>query len=124
VIDRLVISVFLHRLRLPKGTQQRNDLISIPTFAREHARQFKSDLREAEEMYERGYYAASLSLLDRHAMDPAVLFLIGRDYYMLGEFKKATGYLKHAAIAAPANSEFFDWLGRAYVRRALTLQIR
>jgi tetratricopeptide (TPR) repeat protein len=95
-------------------------LISIPTFAREHARQFKSDLREAEEMYERGHYAASLSLLDRHAMDPAVLFLIGRDYYMLGEFKKATGYLKHAAIAEPANSEFFDWLGRAYVRRADT----
>jgi tetratricopeptide (TPR) repeat protein len=95
-------------------------LISIPTFAAEHARQFKSDLREAEELYERGQYAASLSLLDRHGIDSALLFLIGRDYYMLGEFKKATAYLKQAVIAAPENSEFFDWLGRAYVRRAET----
>ena len=95
-------------------------LISIPSFAAEHARQFKSDLREAEELYEHGEYAASLSLLDRHATVPAVLFLIGRDYYMLGEFKKATGYLKKAVRAAPENSAFFDWLGRAYVRRAET----
>jgi tetratricopeptide (TPR) repeat protein len=95
-------------------------LISIPSFAAQDARQFKSDLREGEELYERGQYAASLSLLDRHAMDPALLFLIGRDYYMLGELTKATGYLKQAVIAEPENSEFFDWLGRAYVRRADT----
>jgi tetratricopeptide (TPR) repeat protein len=95
-------------------------LISIPSFGAEHARQFKSDLREAEELYQRSQYAASLSVLDRHAKDPALLFLIGRDYYMLGEFKKATAYLKQAVIAAPKNSEFFDWLGRAFVRRADT----
>jgi tetratricopeptide (TPR) repeat protein len=94
-------------------------LISVPGFAAEHARQFKSDVREAEELYERGQYTASLSLLDRHATGPALLFLIGRDYYMLGELKKATTYLKRAVIAAP-ESEFFDWLGRAYVRRAET----
>jgi tetratricopeptide (TPR) repeat protein len=95
-------------------------LISIPSFAAKHARQFKSDLREAEELYEQGQFATSLSRLDRHAIDPALLFLTGRDYYMLGEFKKATTYLKQAVIAAPENSELFDWLGRAYVRRAET----
>ena len=95
-------------------------LISFPTFAEEHGRQFKSDLRKAEELYERGHYAASLSLLDKHSTNPALLFLLGRDYYMLGDFKKATGYLKQAVIAAPENSEFFDCLGRAYVRRAET----
>ena len=95
-------------------------LVSIPGFAAENARRSRSDLREAEELYERGHYAASLSLLDRHATGPASLFLIARDYYMLSEFKKATGYLKQAVIAAPENSEFFDWLGRAYVRRADT----
>jgi tetratricopeptide (TPR) repeat protein len=92
-------------------------LISIPSFGAEHARQFKSDLREAEELYERGQYAASLSLLDRHGIDSALLFLIGRDYYMLGEFKKATTYLKQAVIAAPENSELFDWPG-ACIRQA------
>jgi tetratricopeptide (TPR) repeat protein len=95
-------------------------LLSTPGFAAESASQLKSDLREAEELYEGGQYAASLSLLDRHATHPALLFLMGRDYYMLGELKKASGYLKRAVIAAPENSEFFDWLGRAYVRRAET----
>jgi tetratricopeptide (TPR) repeat protein len=95
-------------------------LVSLPGFAAENAPRSRTDLHEAEELYRRGHYAASLSLLDRHATSPASLFLIGRDYYMLSEFKKATRYLKQALIAAPENSEFFDWLGRAYVRRADT----
>jgi hypothetical protein len=54
---------------------------------------------------------------DRHASDPASLFLTGRDNYMLTDFKKATEYLRKAVIAAPQDSEFVDWLGRAYVER-------
>lgn len=90
-------------------------LIPIPAFAQER---LESALREAEELYNRAEYGASLSLLDTHSREPASLFLIGRDYYMLADFKKATKYLKKTVIAAPENSEYIDWLGRAYDKRA------
>lgn len=93
-------------------------LTSIPALAEEGHIRLKSNLREAEELYSRAQYHASLSLLDAHAEDSAPLFLIGRDYYMLSEFKKATENLKKAVIAAPKNSEYTDWLGRAYGKRA------
>jgi cytochrome c-type biogenesis protein CcmH/NrfG len=62
----------------------------------------------------------SLSLLDTHRTEASSLFLIGRDCYMTGDFKKATRYLKKAVMKAPENSEYADWLGRAYYRRAET----
>ncbi|HZQ51945.1 MAG TPA: hypothetical protein VFB14_07100 [Bryobacteraceae bacterium] len=93
---------------------------AIPAFAKKSHAIFQSDLREAEELFNRLQYDASLSRLDLHATDPAALFLIGRDYYMLADFKKATGYLKKAVATAPGNSGYADWLGRAYTKRAET----
>jgi Flp pilus assembly protein TadD len=52
--------------------------------------------------------------------DGAVYDLIGRNYYMRGDFKKATEALEKAVAAAPDSSEFNLWLGRAYGRRAET----
>jgi tetratricopeptide (TPR) repeat protein len=95
-------------------------LLAIPVFALENHQQRNSGLREPEELYQRAQYAASLSLLDRHSKDPAALFLIGRDYYMLGDFPKAIHHLKIAVVAAPENDEWVDWLGRSYARRAET----
>ena len=77
-------------------------------------------LSAAEDLYRHTDYQASLALLDKHSSDSATLFLIGRDYFMLGDFKKATDYLQQAAAAAPANSEYMDWLGRAFGKRAET----
>ncbi len=37
---------------------------------------------------------------------------------MLGDFKKAADYLQTAVSEQPNNSEYFDWLGRAYGKRA------
>ena len=88
-------------------------------FAQDYTR-FNKNLREAEELYNRARYRSSLPLLDTHARDALSLFLIGRDYYMLGDFKKAGEYLKKAAIAEPEASEYLDWLGRAYARRSET----
>ena len=52
--------------------------------------------------------------------DGAVYDLIGRNYYMQGDFKKATEALEKAVAADSGNSEFHLWLGRAYGRRAET----
>ena len=78
------------------------------------------DLGTAEELYKRTDYQASLNLLDKHSSDPAEQFLIGRDYFMLGEFKKATEYFQKATAAEPNNGEYMDWLGRTFGKRAET----
>jgi len=52
--------------------------------------------------------------------DGAVYALIGRNYYMLGDHKRATDALERAVAADPSNAEYFLWLGRAYGRRAET----
>jgi tetratricopeptide (TPR) repeat protein len=77
-------------------------------------------LNKAEELYKRTDYENSLALLDANSSDPEVLFLAGRNHYMMGEFKKATDYMQKAIAARPNSSEYYDWLGRVYGKRAET----
>jgi tetratricopeptide (TPR) repeat protein len=77
-------------------------------------------LSQAEQLYQRTDYQASLALLDKSSSDSATMFLIGRDYFMLGDFKKSTDYLEKASLSEPKNSQYMDWLGRAYGKRAET----
>ncbi len=76
------------------------------------------NLNQAEELYRQTAYEASLSLLDKNTTNARSLFLIGRDYFMLGEFKKSSDYLQKASTAEPGNAGYLDWLGRALGRRA------
>jgi len=76
---------------------------------------------QAHELYQRTDYAGSLKeLLAVEDKDAAVLQLIGQDYFMLGEYRKATEVLERAVALTPGNAECFLWLGRAYGRRAET----
>jgi tetratricopeptide (TPR) repeat protein len=77
-------------------------------------------ISQAEELHKRTEYSASLALLDHHSCDAATDFLIGRNYFMLGDFKKSTDFLQKAVTEAPSNAEYVDWLGRAYGKRAET----
>lgn len=78
---------------------------------------------KAEELYTHTDYEGSLALLNQKSGDPTVQFLAGRDYYMLGDFKRSSEYLQKATAAEPRNSEYVDWLGRAYGRRAETANV-
>src|SRR6202795_4047907 len=52
---------------------------------------------QAHELYQRTDYAGSLKeLLAVEDKDAAVLQLIGQDYFMLGEYRKATEVLERA----------------------------
>lgn len=75
-------------------------------------------VKEAEQLYTTTQYEASLALLDKHSNDPAVNFLLGRDYFMTGDFKAATERFLKATAADPKSGEYMDWLGRAYGKRA------
>lgn len=77
-------------------------------------------LNEAEERYKRTDYAGSLILLNKQADNAGSNFLISRNYFMLGDYKKATDYLQKAISAQPRNGEYVNWLGKIYGRRAET----
>ncbi len=78
-------------------------------------------LDRAKELYQRTDYKASLQVL---ATDPApsaaTHCLIGKNHFMLGDWKLATDSFEQAVTLTPANAEYALWLGRAYGRRAET----
>jgi tetratricopeptide (TPR) repeat protein len=79
-----------------------------------------SDLSKAENYYKHTDFEASLALLDKQSSDAPTNFLIGRNLYMLGDFKKAGEFLQRATTLDPKSSEYMDWLGRNYGKRAET----
>ena len=85
----------------------------------------------AEPEYDRAYKLYQLTefqqsiqvLKEVSSADGGAVALMGRNYYGLGDFKKATEQLEKAVAREPGNSDFHLWLGRAYGRRAETSSI-
>jgi len=78
-------------------------------------------VRRAGELYQRTDYESSLKVLAADtAPDAANYLLSGKDYFMLGEYKRAIELLGKALAISPASSECELWLGRAWGRRAET----
>lgn len=79
------------------------------------------EITRAEQLFRRTQYDQSLRALQaENQQDVRILALIGKNQYMLGEFRKATEMFERAAEANPKSSEYFHWLGRAWGRRAET----
>ncbi len=79
------------------------------------------ELDRARKLYNTTDFDGSLRILQTiHVKDVEVYELMGRDYYMLGDYKKATDVLEKAVAATPQSSDAAMWLGRAYGRRAET----
>ncbi len=78
-------------------------------------------LEQARKLYRETDYDASLKILAAiQPKDGPVYSLIGLNYYMRADYKKATESLEKAVAAEPRNSDYELWLGRAYGRRAET----
>jgi Flp pilus assembly protein TadD len=75
----------------------------------------------ANSLYQRTEYQQSLAILEAATVkDAAALQLAGQDFFMLGEYKKASEAFEKAAALDPNNAKLIHWLGRAYGRRAET----
>jgi Flp pilus assembly protein TadD len=75
----------------------------------------------ASALYQRTEYESSLHILaDDPAPDAANYLLRGKNYFMLGDYKRAIEFLDKALAISPTNSEYELWLGRAWGRRAET----
>jgi tetratricopeptide (TPR) repeat protein len=78
----------------------------------------------AQRLYGVTDFDGSLKVLQSMpAKDASVLALIGQNYYMLTDYKKATEFLERSVANNPANSQYALWLARAYGRRAETSSV-
>ena len=64
-----------------------------------------ADFERANQLYERTEYGASLKLLLPLTPNATVQEAIGKNYFMLGEFKKAQEYFERAIAADPKSSD-------------------
>jgi tetratricopeptide (TPR) repeat protein len=78
-------------------------------------------LESAAQRYQKTDYEGSLRMLSElPEKNAAVYDLIGKNQFMLGDLKGATESFTKAVAADPNNSEYEDWLGRAFGKRAET----
>ncbi|MGO9259949.1 MAG: tetratricopeptide repeat protein [Bryobacteraceae bacterium] len=83
------------------------------------ARAAGTNLERAEEAYQRTDYKATLNtLLPVTQKNAAVYALTGKAYYMDGQYKYSASCLEKAVMEDPLSSNYYDWLGKAYGRRA------
>lgn len=79
------------------------------------------EMSQARRLYNLTDFDQSLKVLQAIPdKDAAVYELMGRNYYMQAEYKKATEVLERAVALAPNKSEYNLWLARAFGRRAET----
>ncbi|MGA2039959.1 MAG: tetratricopeptide repeat protein [Bryobacteraceae bacterium] len=82
------------------------------------------ELERARNLYNLTAFDQSLRVLETiPAKDAAVYDLMGRDYYMQGDYKRAAEAMEKALAAEPGDALHALWLGRAYGRRAESASI-
>lgn len=95
-------------------------LLALPALFGEDSANTGELLSKAQDLYNRTDYQASLTLLHESGRASAgASFIAGRDYFMLGDYKRASEAFERAFEAQP-DSEGALWLGRSYGRRAET----
>jgi tetratricopeptide (TPR) repeat protein len=82
----------------------------------------QSTLGDAQHDYNAGRYNRAVDALNiaiaKSPEDASLQLLLGQSYYQLREFLRAVASLERAVQLAPKNSEYHDWLGKAYGRKA------
>ena len=77
------------------------------------------DLSRAEELYQRTEYGRAIDVLQAlEGRDAAAYALLGKACFMQGQYKQAVASLEKAVGEDSLNSDYYDWLGRAYGRLA------
>src|SRR5829696_3485161 len=79
------------------------------------------ELERARKLYNSTDFEQSLKVLQAAPQKDAEIWeLIGRNYYMMGDYRRASESLEKAAAVDPQNSRIALWLGRSWGRRAET----
>jgi tetratricopeptide (TPR) repeat protein len=79
-------------------------------------------LSEAQHEYNTGQYHHAVdtvtAAIAKSPNDPALHFLLGQTFYQLREFPRACASFERSVQLLPRNSQYHNWLGKAYGRRA------
>jgi tetratricopeptide (TPR) repeat protein len=79
-------------------------------------------LAEAQHEYNTGQYHHAVDTLTAAIAnspdDPALHFLLGQTYFQLHEYPRASASFERSVQLLPGNSQYHNWLGKAYGRRA------
>jgi tetratricopeptide (TPR) repeat protein len=82
----------------------------------------QTSLADAQRDYNAGRYNRAVDTLNsaiaKSPNEAPLYFLLGQNYYEIREFQHAVSSLERAVQLAPKNSDYQDWLGKAYGRRA------
>lgn len=79
------------------------------------------ELEQAKRRFARTDYEGAIRLLaSAQETDPQSFEVLGRCYFMLGEFRQAGEAFEKALSGNPTSSEYAHWLGKAYGKRAET----
>lgn len=79
------------------------------------------ELAEARKLYNSTDFERSLKVLQEiREKNGPVYELMGRNYYMQADYKRATEVFEKAFAMEPSNAEYALWLGRSWGRRAET----
>jgi tetratricopeptide (TPR) repeat protein len=96
-------------------------VIGIMALAAVFAFAAMTPVEQARALYHRTDYDAALKLLlPLEIKDGPAWELMGKSYFMQGDFKHAGEAFQQAVAADPARSGYHLWLGRAFGRRAET----
>jgi tetratricopeptide (TPR) repeat protein len=77
--------------------------------------------KRAEQLYQRTDYKGSLQVLAGDSAPTAAGYaLAGKNYFKLGDYKKAAEFFEKALSSSPNSSDYELWLGRTFGRRAET----
>lgn len=77
---------------------------------------------EAHREYTAGHYNRAVDVLTaataKSPDDASLHFLLGQNYYQLGDYNRATVNFERSVQLAPKESRYHDWLGKAVGRKA------
>src|ERR1700688_2303470 len=86
------------------------------------ARAAQGTLADAQRDYNAGRFNRAVDALTaaiaKSPDDAPLQFLLGQCYYQLREFNRAIAVLERSVQLAGKQSEYHDWLGKAYGRKA------
>src|ERR1700704_5588449 len=86
------------------------------------ARGGQNSLADAQREFNAGHYHQAVDALTdavaKSPQDAPLHFLLGQSYYELREYTRAVTSFERSVQLGPNQSEYHDWLGKAYGRKA------
>jgi len=85
-------------------------------------RAVQNPIADAEHEYEAGQYNRAIDILaqavGKSAADAPLHFVLGQCYYQIRDYSRAANSFERSVQLTPGQSEYHDWLGKAYGRKA------